>query len=252
MVAAGQNRRARMRRLRKPWIGNFGAVRRRCVHSIKGFIQGGGGIFWIMEMAHSAIGVCIGWTRFCGGGEEKYPKRIFCSGGRPVRGEAVNDERGQTSDAPDHQVATYEFEDFTCVWEHRRFSDNPTEKHGIGAYFYGANGVLHIGWRDGWTFYPTKQSEKTSHEDSQLQDPDGHNLGLLWADFMRAIDSRKAPVSGIEVAHRSSVLPLLGMISWRTGRSIEWDGDKEMIVNDPAAARLLTKEFRKPWVHPAV
>ncbi|HAV64690.1 MAG TPA: oxidoreductase, partial [Verrucomicrobiales bacterium] len=36
---------------------------------------------------------------------EQYPRRVFCSGGRPVRGEAVNDGRGQTSDAPDHQVA---------------------------------------------------------------------------------------------------------------------------------------------------
>lgn len=184
--------------------------------------------------------------------EEKYPKRIFCTGGRPIRGAAVNDGRGQTTDAPDHQVATYEFEDFTCVWEHRRFGDNPTEKHGIGAYFYGTSGVLHIGWRDGWTFYPTKRGEKTLHEDAQLQEPDGHNLKLLWADFMKAIDARDAPVSGIEVAHRSSVLPLLGMISWRVGRSIEWDGGNETILNDPEAAQLLLKRFRGPWVHPSV
>jgi predicted dehydrogenase len=183
---------------------------------------------------------------------EIYPKRIFCSGGRPVRGEAVNDSRGQTSDAPDHQVATYEFENFTCIWEHRRFGDNPTEKHGVGAYFYGTNGVLHIGWRDGWTFYPTKRGEKPLHEEPQLQEPDGHNLQLLWADFMKSIDSRRAPVSGIELAHRSSVLPLLGMISWRLGRSIEWDGARETILNDPAAAQLLTKNFRAPWVHPTV
>jgi predicted dehydrogenase len=182
--------------------------------------------------------------------EEKYPRRVFCTGGRNIRGEAINDERGQTSDAPDHQVATYEFENFTCIWEHRKFADNPTEKHGIGAYFYGTNGVLHIGWRDGWTFYPSKRGEKTVHEDSQLQEPDGHNLQLLWNDFMKAVDSKTPPVSGIEIAHRSSVLPLLGMISWRVGRSIDWNGDKETIVNDVEAAALLTKNFRAPWVHP--
>ena len=195
------------------------------------------GVHWLDQV--------LWWT------EEKYPRRVFCTGGRPIRGAAVNDATGQTSDAPDHQVATYEFEDFTCVWEHRRFADNPTEKHGIGAYFYGTNGVLHIGWRDGWTFYPTRKSEHTVHEDSQVQEPDGHNLDLLWADFLKSIDSRRAPVSGIEIAHRSSVLPLLGMISWRTGRSVEWDGSKETIVNDADAAKLLTKEFRGPWIHPA-
>ncbi len=183
--------------------------------------------------------------------EERYPKRIFCTGGRPIRGEPVNDHRGQTTDAPDHQVATYEFEGFTCIWEHRKFAETATEKHKVGAFFYGTNGLLHIGWRDGWTFYPSKRGEKEVHEDSQLQEPDGHNLKLLWADFVGAIDSGRRPVSGIELAHRSSVLPLLGMISWRVGRSVEWDGAKEMIVNDPQAAAFLRKKYRGPWVHPA-
>ena len=91
-----------------------------------------------------------------------------------------------------------------------------------------------------------------SIDDLNVQEPDGHNLKLLWADFMNAIDSGKAAVSGVEVAHRSSVLPLLGMISWRAGRSIEWDGTNETIVNDPAAAAMLRKSFRGPWVHPEV
>jgi len=183
---------------------------------------------------------------------EQNPKRIFCTGGRDIAGAAINDSRGQTSDAPDHQVATYEFENFTCVWEHRHFGENGPEKHSIGAYFYGTKGILHIGWRDGWTFYPSKKSDQQMHENSQLQEPDGHNLTLLWADFLRAIEHREKPVSGIEVAHRASVLPLLGMISWRMGRSIEWDGANEQILKDPEANRLLSKPYRAPWVNPAV
>lgn len=194
------------------------------------------GVHWLDQV--------LWWT------EEKYPKRIFCAGGRPIRGEPVNDDRGQTTDAPDNQVVTYEFEDFTCVWEHRKFAGNPTEKHSIGAYFYGTNGVLHIGWRDGWTFYPARKSDKTERADAQLQEPDGHNLKLLWADFLGAIDGGEPAVSRIEVAHRSSVLPLLGMISWRLGRSLDWDGAKEIITNDEDAAALLTKKYRSPWVHP--
>ena len=57
-------------------------------------------------------------------------------------------------------------------------------------------------------------------------------------------------VANIEVGHRSSVLPLLGMISWRTGRSLLWDGDKEQIVGDPEASRLLSRPYRAPWVYP--
>lgn len=191
------------------------------------------GVHWLDQV--------LWWT------EEKYPKRIFCTGGREIKGEPVNDGRMQTTDAPDHQVATYEFEKFTCVWEHRQFAENSTEKHRIGAYFYGTNGIVHIGWRDGWSFYPTKRGEKEIHEPSQLQEPDGHNLALLWADFIKAIDARAQPVSNIEVAHRSSVMPLLGMISWRVGRSLNWDRDREQIVGDKEANDLLTKPYRGPW-----
>jgi predicted dehydrogenase len=184
--------------------------------------------------------------------EEKYPKRIFCSGGRPIAGPAVLNEKEQTSDTPDHQVAVYDFERFTCVWEHRRFADNRAEKHKIGAYFYGTKGTLHIGWRDGWTFYPTDSKAQTQHEDSQLQEPDGHNLKLLWADFIGSIESGKKSVANIEIAHRASVLPLLGMISWRTGRSIEWDAAKEQIIGDPEANKVLSRPYRAPWMYPEV
>jgi predicted dehydrogenase len=183
---------------------------------------------------------------------EQYPKRVFCSGGRPVAGPAVLTEKEQTSDAPDHQIATYEFEKFTCVWEHRRFAGNDSEKHKIGSYYYGTKGVLHIGWRDGWTFYPSTKEGRMEHEDSRLQEPDGHNLQLLWADFLQSIDARTPALASIEHAHRSSVMPLLGMISWRVGRSIEWDASSETIVRDPAANALLSRPYRAPWQYPQV
>jgi predicted dehydrogenase len=183
---------------------------------------------------------------------EQHPKSVYSTGGRPVAGPAVLNEKEQTSDAPDHQVAVFEFEKFTCTWEHRHFGENHTEKHQIGAYFYGTKGILHIGWRDGWTFYPTDASKKTVHEDSQLEEPDGHNIKLLWADFLEAIDQKRPPAAGIEIGHRASVLPLLGMISWKIGRSIQWDGVKEQIINDPKAAEFLSRAYRMPWEYPAV
>jgi len=183
--------------------------------------------------------------------EEKYPRRVYSTGGRPVRGEPVLNEKEQTTDAPDHQVAVYEYESFTCTWEHRSFAGNEAEKHRIGAYFYGTRGTLHVGWRDGWTFYPASRKGQPVHEDAQLQQPDGHNMKLLWADFLEAIDSGRAPAAGIERAHRSSVLPLLGMLALKHGRSIQWDGDREEIVGDPEASRLLRRPYRAPWTYPS-
>ena len=196
------------------------------------------GVHWLDQV--------LMWT------EEKYPKRVYSTGGRQIAGAPVLTELEQTSDAPDHQVAVYDFEKFTCIWEHRRFAENNAEKHRIGAYFYGTKGTLHIGWQDGWTFYPNRDSDLQVHESSQLQQPEGHNLKILWADFLDSIESKRSPAAGIELAHRSSVLPLLGMISLKVGRSIQWDGANEQIVGDAAASALLSRPYRAPYLYPKI
>ncbi|MDB6074743.1 MAG: gfo/Idh/MocA family oxidoreductase [Verrucomicrobiaceae bacterium] len=194
------------------------------------------GVHWLDQM--------LWWS------EEKYPRRVFSTGGRPIAGPPVLTEKEQTSDAPDSQVAVFEFEGFTATWEHRRFADNNAEKHKIGAYFYGSKGTFHIGWRDGWTFYPANAKEQIVHGNSQLQEPDGHNLKLLWNDFLNAIDKGTKPACDIEIGHRSSVLPLLGMLSLKTGRSLQWDGAKEQIIGDEDASKLLSRPGRGPWQLP--
>lgn len=184
----------------------------------------------------------------------KGPKRVFCTGGRDISGAPILNDKEQTTDVPDHQVATFEFEDFTAVWEHRKFAGNGAEKHNVGSYFYGEKGTLHIGWKDGWTFYPADGKSPTQHGDNQLQEPDGdgHNIAALWADFMEAIDQKRAPVADIVSGHRASCLPLLGMISWRTGRSLQWDAEKETITGDDEAAKLMSRAYRAPWEYPVV
>jgi predicted dehydrogenase len=194
------------------------------------------GVHWLDQV--------LMWT------DEKYPRRVFSSGGRPIAGAPVLTPKEQTTDAPDSQVAVYEFESFTAVWEHHHFADNNAEKHKLGCYFYGTKGTFHMGWRDGWTFYPANAKEPTVHEKAQLQEPDGHNLKLLWADFLNRIAAGRAPVAGIELAHRSTCLSLLGMLALKHGRSIQWDGAREQIVGDDAANRLLSREYRQPWKYP--
>lgn len=183
--------------------------------------------------------------------DEKHPRRVFSTGGRPLSGPAVNDGKGQTTDAPEQQVAVWEFESFTVTWEHRKFADNQAEKHKLGAYFYGAGGTFHMGWRDGWTFYPQNPKEPTLHENAQLQEPDGHNIKLLWADFLDAIAKNRRPTADIELAHRSTTMTLLGMLSLKLGKSVQWDGAKEQIVGDPEANQLLVRKYRPPWEYPA-
>ena len=186
------------------------------------------------------------------GTDEKYPKRVYSTGGRPVRGTPVTNDSEQTTDAPDTQVATYEFESFTAVWEHRRYAGNATEKSRVGCYFYGTEGIFHMGWRDGWTFYPVKKGGKTLHQDPDFDgEKDGHNITLLWRDFLDSIrGDKKSPVADGEVGHLSTNLSLLGMLSLKLGRSIEWDGEKERVVGDDEANAHLKRDFRAPWIYP--
>jgi predicted dehydrogenase len=186
---------------------------------------------------------------------EKYPRKVFSTGGRPILGPIVNTKDAQTTDAPDHQVAVYEFESFTVSWEHRRFAANNAEKtdpqQPVGCYFYGTNGTFHMGWLDGWTFYPTDPKQPVIHEDARLNQPDSQNIKELWADFLGSIKSGRRPVSDIEEIHYSTNVSLLGMLSYKLGRSVQWDGTKEAVVGDAEANRLLSRKYRGPWEYPS-
>ena len=174
--------------------------------------------------------------------EEQYPKTVYSTGGRPIRRD--------TTDAPDTQQVTFEFESFTATWEHRQYAANNAEKHNIGCYFYGTEGTFHMGWLDGWTFYPANSNKPTIHEDPVLHDPDQQNIPELWADFLECVKSRELPICDIESGHHSTNMSLLGMLSLKLGRSIAWDGKDETISNDPEANGLLRREYREPWVYP--
>lgn len=192
------------------------------------------GIHWLDQV--------LWWT------EEKYPKKIYSTGGRAIRQD--------NTDAPDHQVAVYDFEDFTLEWEHRYFAANNAEKthprQAVGVYFYGTEGTFHMGWLDGWTFYPTDPNKPVIHQDAQLNAPDDQNIRELWANFMESIKTNQLPVCDIEIGQRSTNLALLGMLSYKLGRSIEWDGVKEIIPNDKEANKLLERDYRGEWKYPRI
>jgi len=183
--------------------------------------------------------------------EEKWPKTIYSTGGRSIAGTPIYTQQEQTTDAPDHQVAVYEFDEFTCTWEHRRFAGNNVEKgENVGCYFYGTKGIFHMGWQEGWTFYPSNRREQPLHEDPQLNLPDQQNIKELWADFMKCVKSRGKPVCDIEIGHWSTNMSLLGMLSLKVGRSLRWDGEKEVVIDDAEANKLLRRTYRDPWKYP--
>lgn len=182
---------------------------------------------------------------------EKWPKKVHSAGGRPIKGPPVLTREAQTTDAPDHQVATYEFDGMTVTWEHRQFAGNGAEKgENVGCHFYGTEGTLHVGWQKGWVFYPSDSKKPEVRCEAQLNMPDQQNIRELWADFLGAIREGRRSVCDIEEIHRSTNMSLLGMLSMKLGRSIAWDGSKDLPVNDPEAERLLRRDYRGSWKYP--
>ncbi len=183
---------------------------------------------------------------------QKAPRKVFSTGGREIAGPPVFTPTEQTSDAPDHQVAVFDFPGLTVHWEHRKFAGNNAEKgENVGCYFYGTKGTFHMAWQKGWTFYPVNEKEEPIHEDAKLNEPDGQNIRELFADFLKAIRTGSKPISTIEEIQLSTNCALLGMLSYKLGRSIEWDAAKELCVGDHAANKLLRREYRKGWEFPA-
>jgi predicted dehydrogenase len=66
-------------------------------------------------------------------------------------------------------------------------------------------------------------------------------------NLIDCIKSRQPTITPIEVAHHSAIPGHLGLIAMLTGRKIKWDAKKEVIIGDPEASRLLTREYRAPW-----
>jgi hypothetical protein len=148
-------------------------------------------------------------------------------------------------------VAVFEFESFTVSWEHRQFAANTAEKgENVGCYFYGTEGTLHQGWIDGWKFYPADPKKPVIEQKAQLHEPDQQNIKELWADLLNAIKTGKKPISDIEEIHRSTNVSLLGMLSYKLRRSIEWNGAKEQVIGDAEANKLLSRKYRGSWEYP--
>lgn len=66
-------------------------------------------------------------------------------------------------------------------------------------------------------------------------------------NFIDCVKSRDTPAADISIGHRSATVCHLGNIAVRTGKKITWNPTTETIENDAAAAKWLTKEYRKPY-----
>ena len=78
---------------------------------------------------------------------------------------------------------------------------------------------------------------------------DGHFAN--WLKAVRAHD--KTILNGpVETAHLSSGLAHLGNIAYRMNKVLTFNPHAERFVNDPEADKMLTRNYRAPYVVPEI
>jgi hypothetical protein len=118
----------------------------------------------------------------------------------------------------------------------------------MGATWYGEKGWIHVDRGNVLRASDPKILEEVIGENEiHLYKSDNH-IG----NFLECIKSRGETVAPVEVAHRSISIGLLGEIAMTTGQKIQWDPEKEEIIGNPIASRLLRRPYRQPWILPTI
>jgi predicted dehydrogenase len=146
------------------------------------------------------------------------------------------------ADAPKWIDIDYEFEGLKLYWTTNPPNVPGAAGRGIGAFFEGDKGTLICDYN---TRQITINGETvTDIPEIPITNPrsPGHQQ-----NFVDAVKARSQPESNLAYA-RELTLPMhLGLISYRLGRELSWNPEKEKFIGDKDANRLLSRKPRKKW-----
>jgi hypothetical protein len=119
--------------------------------------------------------------------------------------------------------------------------------------FKAREGVRFDGEDGQWIF--VSRSEIIASDEKLLKDPLSPDAARLevstshGGNFIDCIKSRKAPITNVEVGHRSVSVCHLGNIALRTGLKLRWDPSEEKFVGPGSeeANKWLSRPYRAPW-----
>ncbi len=117
----------------------------------------------------------------------------------------------------------------------------------IGNLYYGSKGYLAIADYDSYKSFLGDHNEPGPEKHQKLTNENFVN----FIDCMRSrnVDGVNAPI--LE-GHLSAALVHLGNASYRLGRTLNFDPEKEMVIGDKEANELLHGTYRAPYVVPEI
>jgi predicted dehydrogenase len=188
----------------------------------------------------------------------KYPTKVSAIGGHFM----FDDDQ----ETPNTLNIAYEFNENgkhkMMVFEVRHWDSNHEAGIGgtdggknlntVGNTFYGSKGYLAI---DGYNKYESWIGQVGPDGKGRSLDkgPSKNEGGSNWRNFIEVVKSgdRSKQNNDIEEGCISAVLMHLGNISYRLGRTLNFDATKMAIVGDPEANKMLTRNYRAPFIVPA-
>ncbi len=141
--------------------------------------------------------------------------------------------------------------DFLCTYANglkMRVANASRLKRGMGTVWHGEKGWIHV----------NRGNVLEASDPSILKNKVGPNEKLLYKstdhqqNFIDCIRSRQETITPAEIAHRSISVGLLGEIAMLTKSKIQWDPEKEEIIGNEYASRLLNRPYREPWTLPVI
>ena len=176
-----------------------------------------------------------------------YPTKVVSGGGRF--------QFQDDWETPDTQTITYNFPNNTaCTWEGRSCNGYESEGAGRGVIFYGENGtVVYPGANSYKIFDNIKNTLIEEVKDDTPMDPTNKvspfesldTIHLL--NFVESIRENQKINAPILEGHKSTLLPQLGNIAFRVGRTLNCDSTNGHILNDKEAMTLWSREYEKGW-----
>jgi predicted dehydrogenase len=112
---------------------------------------------------------------------------------------------------------------------------------------------LKIEGSDGWIFIHIHGGRLEASSESLLREqigPGEIHVGRSRShqqNFIDAVRTRQQPFASVEVGHRTATICHLVNIAMLTGRPLKWDPEKEVIVGDEEANKMLSRPMRSPW-----
>lgn len=154
--------------------------------------------------------------------------------------------RGQApegfNDAPQWLDVDYEFAGLKIHWTHEPPDVPGASGRSIGAYFEGEKGSLLCDYNSRLITIHGETVEDLPNIPITLERSPGHQQ-----NFINAIKNRTQPESNLAYARNMTIPMHLGLLSYRLGRTLNWDSAKEKFVDDKEADGMLHRPYRKKW-----